>query len=215
MKKLFLLMVLWMPAVLIAGEKEAVAVLDATVARIKADAGVQMDFKYTVYDADGSLLFADKGAFSMDDNSDGQKEQRYALLLEQMKIWCDGNRQWNYLADTNEIYITPAGSEEAQNFSPIYLMELYKNGYSCSLKEDGGKSVVTLVATDDENEFDEVEVHVDKATSRPVKLLLNMGDNGYTEIAISNYRAGCTFDKMLFVCPIEKFPGVEVIDMMQ
>lgn len=191
------------------GEK----VLDLAVAKLKADAGVQMEFVYSVFDADASLLFSEKGTLLIDSDRAVKGKECFALLLEQLKIWCNGTVQWNYSGQTNEIYITDAESEEAQNLSPLYIMQLYKKGYSCSLKDEAGHSVITLLPAEGIGEFDKVIVTVDKATLRPVKIVLSMNGNGSTEIEINSYKTKCKLGSEHFTCPIKEFPNVEVVDM--
>ena len=81
MKRLqLLLMLLLLPAsVLFAdnGKNAAVSVLDKAVQVMKSDAGVSMEFTYTVSDADGDALFNDKGYFCLDKNSDANLCSEY------------------------------------------------------------------------------------------------------------------------------------------
>ena len=91
------------------------------IKKIEADAAVQMTFSYSVYDAGGTEQFSDDGSLKLDGG-------RYALLLSPMKLWCDGQTQWSYMAQVNEVYITDADSQEAQIYNPVYLMGLYKKG---------------------------------------------------------------------------------------
>ena len=202
-----------LPVALFAANDDAEKLLDKAVAKLKSDSGVQMQFEYSVYDADASLQYSEKGILLIDADKVAKGKECFALLLEELKIWCDGTVQWNFSGQTNEIYITDADSEEAQNLSPLYIMQLYKNGYSCSMKKEAEVNVVTLVSSDENSEFDKVEVTIDNASLRPMKMSLSMNGNGSTEIVMKNYKAGCNFTAEQFVCPVNEFPDVEVIDM--
>lgn len=212
MRRFFILFLL-LPIALYASNDGAEKLLDRAVTKLKADSGVQMEFEYSVYDADASLLFQEKGTLLIDSDRAVKGKECFALLLNELKIWCNGTVQWNYTGSTNEIYITDADSEEAQNLSPLYIMQLYKKGYRGLLKKETAVTVVTLLSSDKNSEFDKVEVTIDNASLRPVKMLLSMNGNGSTEIVIKNYKAGCDFTAEHFVCPVNEFPDVEVIDM--
>ena len=196
-----------------AAEDRAERILDEAVAKLKADSGVQMEFEYSIFDADTELQFSDKGTLFIDSDKIVKGKECFALLMEQLKIWCNGSVQWNYSAQTNEIYITGANSEEAHNLSPLYIMQLYKSGYSCSLVEDTKYNVITLQPADSNGEFDKVVVTLDKKSLNPVKIVLLMNGNGSIEIVINNYKAGCKFSREQFTCQVKEFPEVEIVDM--
>ena len=193
------------PALLFA-QGNAVAFLDKAVARLKSDAALQMNYDYTVYDDDGVVAFSDTGIMRLD-------KERYSLLMENMKVWCDGTTQWSYMRDIDEIYITDADSEEAQNLSPLYFMEKYRKNYSVSLDGKGEVAVVTLLSKDKDEEIDKVELYIDKETYRLESLFVYMPAQGKIEVFLNGYVAGCSFDKEIYACPVDEFPSAEVIDM--
>jgi outer membrane lipoprotein-sorting protein len=190
--------------------------LDKAVEKIKSGAGVQMDFVFEQIDAaSGNILATDKGLFCIDNNTTADAMQRFSLQMEQLKIWCNGERQWNYMAQTNEIYVTAANSEEAQGLSPVYIMQLYKTGeYNCTLETVADKHIITLASTNDEAEFVNVIVSINAKTLRIVEIVLVGRDNNRTAIKVKNYKPGSVFDSTLFECPIGEYPDAEVIDMM-
>lgn len=213
MRRVIAIVLMLLPLLARADGEGAVRLLDRAVAHIKSDGGVQMDFEYSAYDADGERLFAEKGVFYADCRLEDKGKERFALLLDELKIWCDGVQQWNYSAQTDEIYITAADSDEAQSLSPLHIMQLYKSGYNCSLGQEDACSVVTLLPTDDSGEFSKVVIYINKATLQPVRMRLFMGDNGCIDIAIKSYKGGLEHEDETFVCPLKEYPNVEVVDM--
>lgn len=202
---LLLLMLLSLPA-FAQNAADANALLDRAVARIKADAAVQMDYSYSVYDDEGFLSYRDKGVMKLDD-------RRYALLMDNMKVWCNGKLQWSYMKDVDEIYITEANSEEAENLSPLYIMEKYRTGYTVSLNEQEGLAMVTFLSKDSEEEVNKLELFIDKKTERLARMFIYMQEQGRIEVFLDNYKAKCNFAKKSYECPVKEFPAAEVIDM--
>lgn len=205
MKKILIFLLLLSPSLLFA-QKRVEAFLDKAVEKLKADAAVQMNYNYKVYDDEGALTYDDKGVMVLDNDC-------YSLLMENMKVWCDGSTQWSYMKDIDEVYITEAGSEEAQNLSPIYIMEKYRNSYSLSLKKKGDVSVVTLEARDSEEEVTKVELFIDNGSYLLGRMNIYMEEQGRVEVFLDNYVAKCSFGSDTYTCPVGDFPTAEVIDM--
>lgn len=205
MKKIILSFLLFVPLLLCAQGDNAVALLENAIKKVEADAAVQMTFSYGVYDAGGTLQFSDDGSLKLDGG-------RYALLLSPMKLWCDGQTQWSYMAQVNEVYITDADSREAQIYNPVYLMGLYKQGYICSVESAGGRNIITLQARG-EQEFDKVVLFLDAKTSQPVAMHIFLDRQGYTTVDITSYKSGYNFDSRVYTCPLEDFPTAEIVDM--
>ena len=125
MKYINLFLLLLLPFVGFSQQLDADALLDKVVETMKNDAPLQMDYSYTVYDDDGTVLLKDKGVMRLEGN-------RYSLVMDKMGVWCDGETQWSYMLDIDEVYITDAASDEAQNLSPLFIIENYRK--RCSKK---------------------------------------------------------------------------------
>ena len=201
-------MVLFIPAVLVA-QDDARKMLDKAVAAIKANAGVMMDFTITLYDFSGDEQYSDEGVLKID----GQK---YALLSDQMKLWCDGETQWSYLASNNEIYVSEPNAEDARTFSPVHIMELYKEGYKSSIDKKLSTTktdAVTLVANARGLEISKVTILLNKQTAQPESLKVVYENGTSAEIEINSYKAKCKFSTKEFRCREKDFRGVEFVDM--
>lgn len=205
MKKIIVFLVALLPSLLFA-QKDANAILDKAVARMKADAALQMNYDYTVYDDDDVIVYSDNGTMLLDNGC-------YSLLMENMKVWCDGKTQWSYMKDIDEVYITDADSEEAQNLSPLYIMEKYRDDCAVSLVSKKGIAIVTLKSNDGENEVDKVELYINKESYRLESLFMFMSEQGKIEVFLKDYKPNCKLGADVYRCPVKEFPSAEVIDM--
>lgn len=205
MKKIVFLFFALFPLVAVA-QGSAEALLDKAVAVIKSDAAVQMNYDYTVYDDDDVIVYSDNGTMKLDND-------RYSLAMENMKVWCDGKVQWSYMKDIDEVYITGADSEEAQNLSPLYIMEKYRENYSMVLVDKGTSAMVILTSKEPEEEVERLELVIDKETARLQSLFIYMSAQGKVEVFLNNYVAKCSFGRNEYECPINAFPTAEIIDM--
>lgn len=187
-------------------EVDADIVLDKALASIKADLPVRMDYDYKVFDDNTELLLNDKGIIYIDDN-------RYALLMQDMKVWCDGETQWSYMREINEVYITDAAADEAQNLSPLYVMEHYREGFSRSAVSKDGFTAVMLKAMNEDSDVECVLLLISEENYRLVSMIISMPGQGTVEIDLDGYVAKCGVDDDVFTCPLDDFREAEVIDM--
>ena len=201
-------MALFIPAMLVA-QDDARKILDKAVATIKADAGVKMDFTITLYDFSGEEQYSDNGVLKID----GQK---YALLSDQMKLWCDGETQWSYLTSNNEIYVSEPNAEDARTFSPVHIMELYKEGYKSSIDKKLSTAkvdAIMLVANARGVEIKNVTILLNKQSAQPERLKVVYENGPSADIEVNSYKAKCKFSTKEFRCREKDFRGVEFVDM--
>lgn len=191
---------------LLPAQETAEAFLDRAVKAMKDDSAVQMDYTYTVYDENGKVVQADKGILRLNGSS-------YSLLMDDMKVWCNGKVQWSYMSEINEIYITDASSPEAQNLSPLYIMEMYRAGYSAAMNSTNGRTEVTLETSLPDNNINKVKLQFDASTLRLESMFIYMAGQGYIEVALDAYTAHCTFPAGVYECPLKDYPAAEVVDM--
>lgn len=183
------------------------------VERLTADYPLQMTFVVSMYNADGALQFVDEGSLRLGEKQASSLSEQYVLLMDNMKVWCDGHTLWSYMVPTNEVYILSPDDESARNFSPVHLMQLYNQGYSCNAKKCGDSNIVTIESQDEESELSKVEVILNASTLRPEKIVVYMGNDGYAELKIATYWPRCNFDSRIFSYPQQDYPDAELVDM--
>lgn len=207
MKRFVLSLLLILPFAAVA-QDDAVALLDKIIADIKAGAALQQDYSYIVFDEDDAVVYSDKGVLKLD-------HERYALDMENMKVWCDGTTQWSYMKDIDEVYITDAGSEEAQNLSPLYIMEAYRANYTLELgEEQAGIRILTMKAKDADAEINELKLFIDMGEPPVLTgMYIYMSGQGYAQIVLGESKRGCKFGKDTYRCQVKNFPTAEIVDM--
>lgn len=205
MKNTFLLLLLMLPLAMPAQMAGADAWLDKVVASMKADAALQMDYTFTVYDEDNSITQSDKGVMKLDGD-------RYALLMDEMKVWCNGTVRWSYMKGIDEIYITDASAGDAQYLSPLYVVEKFRAGCTKSLQMQGDTAVVELNTNADDG-IEKVKLYIDCTKNRLNAMTVFVALQGRVEVVLDKYTAGCNFPAESYECPVKDFPEAEVVDM--
>lgn len=204
MKNIFLFLLLF-PLYGSAQLLDADAILDKAVGVMKSDAPLQMDYSYTVYDEDDAVVMKDKGIMRLDGN-------RYSLVMDKMGVWCDGETQWSYMLELDEIYITDSSSDEAENLSPLFIMENYRQGCSKEVEKQGGVTFVTL-NTPAGGDIEKVVIGIDSESYRLESLKIFMPEQGHIAIVLDKYQIKCNFATEVYKCPVEDFPDAEIVDM--
>ena len=205
MKYINLFLLLLLPFVVFSQQLDADALLDKVVETMKNDAPLQMDYSYTVYDDDGTVLLKDKGVMRLEGN-------RYSLVMDKMGVWCDGETQWSYMFDIDEVYITDAASDEAQNLSPLFIIENYRKGCSKKAEMQNGMLLVTLQSVDG-GEIEKVLLGVDAEDNRLKTMTIFMDGQGYIDVLLDKYQINCIFASDVYKCPIEELDASDLIDM--
>lgn len=204
MKNIFLFL-LFLPLVGYAQVLDADAVLDKAVKAMKNDAPVQMDYSYTVYDDDNEVVLADKGVMRLDGNC-------YSLVMDKMGVWCNGETQWSYMLEIDEIYVTDSSSDEAQNLSPLFIMENYRKRCDKEVCMLDGVAVVTLKGTH-ENGFEKVVLRIGADDYRLKTMDIFMMGQGHVAVVLDKYQIKCNFAQDVYECPVEEFKTAEIVDM--
>ena len=204
MKNIFfflLLLPLWCSAQVL----DADALLDKVIHTMKADAPLQMDYSYTVYEDDNSIVMQDKGVMRLEGN-------RYSLIMDKMGLWCNGETQWSYMQEIDEIYITDAMSDEAQNLSPLFIMENYREGCTKEVEIKDGKLTIVLHVPAD-SDIEKVVLSVDSGSSRLTAMDVFMRGQGYMEVKLDGYHKNCVFASDIYECPVKEYSTAEIVDM--
>ena len=184
-------------------ENKAKSILDKTSATIKNAGDIKADFSAS--SSSGSMngtIYIHKSMFHLQSNN--------------VKCWYNGKTLWTYRKSTNEVNITTPTRTEQQNINPYLFINIYKKGYSYSLKEISlkGKNYyeVTLNATSKSSKLRKMIITIDKTNYYPIKVCMQR-TKGETEINILNCKTKQKFNDNTFSFNKKDFPGVEIIDL--
>ena len=193
-----------------AQQKEAKDVLDKTSANFRKAGGVEAAFTIKIKakgQTDGLLV----GNIRL-------KGDKFVLETTDAITWFDGETQWSYLTDSEEVNISNPTEEELQGINPYALLSIYDKGFSYSLgktRSYQGKSIyeVVLTATDKTKDMSKLTLYVERTTYQPLYILAELNNGSRNEINITSYRGGQKFSDSTFVFDKNKYPRAEVIDL--
>ena len=139
------------------------------------------------------------------------KGRKFYATTGAAAIWYDGQTQWTYMRQNEEVNISTPSEAEQQAINPYTFINIYKNGYRLSAKTVGKSYEVHLVATDSKRRTREMYIIVEQKTYHPTHVKM-LQDGKWTVIILSHLRQANLSDD-LFRFNSKDFPKAEVIDL--
>ena len=190
---------------------ESKAILDKAYAGFESSHGIRLSFKTTTQESDGTDYPPESGVAYI-------RGDRFKLVMEAMDIWFDGETQWVFIKEANEVNISKPTGQEIAAVSPLALLGMYKNGYTLKAPVSAtvsGTNVYQIHMTPvaGNQDFKTVTASIDKKTHTIVQVILTMANGMKTKIDITNYNANHQFNEPFFQFDKALHPGVEIVDL--
>ncbi|NDG52215.1 MAG: outer membrane lipoprotein carrier protein LolA [Flavobacteriia bacterium] len=120
MKKLIYFLFLF-PCVIFAQDQKAKTILDQLSDKTKSYTSIEAKFTNTFSSTVTDINESQSGTLYL-------KDDAYRLEMEAQTIICDGETNWIYLPDDEEVNITEIDDEENE-LNPSKIFTIYENGY--------------------------------------------------------------------------------------
>lgn len=192
-------------------DPKALEVLNKASAAYNKAGGVKAGFTVKILAKGGALK----------DNLSGNiqlKGSKFKLETGDMTTWFDGTNQWVLMQSNNEVNLSKPNSKELLMINPVNVFQLYQHGYNSKLladKVESGKKCYQVELkpyTKTENTLSIVACF-DKATYRPVSIIITNKDKSGSRISIGSYLTGQSYGDALFAFNPKDYPNSEVIDL--
>lgn len=198
MKKISLILIsMLMCNIMIA--QTAKSVLDKIAATISSRTGVTANFKISNVQNGGI-----SGTISV-------KGKKFYATTSQANVWFDGKTQWTYMKNNNEVNVNTPGENELQAINPYNFINIYKSGFTYSMKTTGSNYEVHLKATNSKRSIQEMYIYANKTTYVPSQIKMRQGTK-WSTISISGLKRSALNDNMFRFNP-KSYPNVEIIDL--
>ena len=142
------------------------------------------------------------------------QEESFRLTMEDQIIINDGENQWIYLADMNEVQIMKHDPEE-QMMSPNKLFTIYEKGYKYTYvgaeAEKGKRLQIIDLFPEESGSFMKITLAVDAAKNQLHKIIMHDKNGGSYTYLVTNFKSNT--DVATFTFNADDYPGVEVIDL--
>ena len=200
MKKL---LTLWMLALLpyclsAQNDSRAEAILDKTLSSLSDSNGIRADFGGT---ENGFLLL---------------KGEKFYLNNGNIQSWYDGETQWSYVADTEEVNVSNPTPEELQGINPYLILMRYKSDFNYSYKgeltKNGVKGHEVILRPKQSGGMDIIRVFISKA-HQPLAMKVEQNGKTVSEINVTSFRTDQRLEDGMFRFNRSLYPNAEIIDL--
>ncbi len=201
MKKLLLLALMSIMALGVSADNasDAKKILDKTASVVNKKSGVQANFQIS-----SGKLGHTSGTIAI-------KGNKFNARTPQATVWFDGKTQWAYMKSTDEVNVTTPTKAQQTQMNPMTFINMYKQGYTLSVKTVDGKYEVHMKAQSKSSAISEMYIVINKTTNVPTQVRMCQ-KGSWTSINISNFKATPQSDA-IFTFNKKDFPSAEIVDL--
>jgi outer membrane lipoprotein-sorting protein len=207
MTKLFSILLITLSTTLFAQDQLAKNVLDRLSATTKSHKNMTIGFDFIFENKKQNINEKQKGIIVL-------QEEMFRLEMEEQIIINDGESQWIYLTDMNEVTIMEHDNED-QMMSLNKLFTIYEEGYKYSYvgaKSEKGKRLQIIdLFPKESGAFMKINLEVDAAKNQLQKItILDKNGGAYTYL-VTSFKSNTNIAPFTFNAT--NYPGTEVIDL--
>lgn len=207
---LYLLLALFSLSVFAQKDAQAKNVLDKTSATLSKSGGIKAQFSIKTTNKAGANVGQTSGSIQL-------KGNKFLLKTDGTTTWFDGKTQWSYVNGSEEVNVSNPDNDELQSMNPYALLYMYKSGFNYKYKgakSVGGKQIYDILLTPEKKtNINQIELFIAKNNYQPVRIIVTQKDKSKSEVIVSNYTSGQSYNDSLFKFDKKKYPKAEIIDL--
>ena len=192
---------------LFAQDQVAKDVLDRLSATTKLHKNMTVSFDFIFENKNQNINEKQKGVLML-------QEYMFRLEMEEQTIINDGESQWIYLADMNEVTIMEHDPEdEMMNLNKLFTIyeEGYKYSYVGTESEKGKRLQIIDLFPKESGAFMKVTLAVDAAKNQLHKITILDKNGGTYAYLVTSFKSNTAVAPFIF--NTADFPGIEAIDL--
>ena len=207
MTKLLTTLLIAFSATLFAQDQLAKEVLDRLSATTKSYKNMNIGFDFIFKNNSQNINEKQKGTLVL-------QEEMFRLEMEEQTIINNGEIQWIYLADMNEVQIMDHDPNE-QIMSPKKMFTIYEKGYKYSYvstrSEKGKRLQIIDLFPEKSGDFMKITLEVDAAKNQLHRITILDKNGGNYSYLITSFKSNITV--IPFTFNTTNYPGIEIIDL--
>lgn len=144
------------------------------------------------------------------------KGEKFQLTTQDVTTWFDGQTQWSYLKQNEEVNISTPTSEELRAINPYAWLSLYKQGFNyrySGVKTREGKQGHEIVLTPQTKQDIQSITLLIGSDYEPIYIGILPTEGQMQEFIVHNYRTQLNLNDNAFRFDKSKYPNAEIIDM--
>jgi outer membrane lipoprotein-sorting protein len=207
MTKLLTTLLIILSTTLFAQDQVAKDVLDKLSTTTKSYKNMTVGFDFIFENKSQNIKDVQQGTIVL-------QEESFRLEMQEQIIINDGESQWIYLADMNEVQIMEHDPEE-EMMSPNKLFTIYEKGYKYTYvgaeAEKGKRLQVIDLFPEESGAFIKITLAVDAAKNQLHKIIMHDKNGGSYTYLVTSFKSNTSVPSFTFNAA--DYPGTEVIDL--
>ena len=207
MNKIFTILLIALSSTLFAQDQVAKDVLDKLSTTTKSYKNMTIGFDFILENTGQNIKETQEGILILEADN-------FRLEMDAQTVINNGESQWVYLADMNEVQIMEHDPEDDM-MSPNKLFTIYEKGYKYTYvgaeAEKGKRLQIIDLFPEESSAFMKVTLAVDATKNQLHKITIHDKSGGTYTYLITAFSSNTTIKPFTF--NTADFPGVEVIDL--
>ena len=193
------------PYVIFAQDQKAKSILDQLSDKTKSYTSIEAKFTNTFSSTVTDINESQSGTLYL-------KDDAYRLEMEAQTIICDGETNWIYLADDQEVNITEIDDDENE-LNPSKIFTIYENGYKYKFVKEDGKNYHIDLFPEESGPFTKVELFINKSKMQISSFTMIDKQGSHYKYVIDSFVTNKEMKNDFFVFKTADYPNVDVIDL--
>ena len=207
MNKIFTILLTALSTILFAQDQTAKGVLDKLSATTKSYKNMTIDFDFLLKNTSQNIKETQKGTLVL-------AGENFRLIMDNQTIINDGENQWIYLADMNEVQIMEYDPDD-EMMSLNKLFSIYEKGYKYTYvgteAEKGKRLQIIDLFPEESGPFMKITLTIDAAKNQLHKIIIHDKNGGTYTYKVNAFTTNTTIAPFTF--NPSDYPNVEVIDL--
>lgn len=188
-------------------KNDAKTILDKVSEQTRSYKSIKTDFDFIMENKEVDMREVNQGEIILQNN-------KYKLTLNGIEIYNNGENQWTYMPDAEEVNISEAVTDEDDFMNPANIFTMYENGFRYKLIGETSSGKYQIELTPDEvNNFSKVTLEIQKESYKIDRAIMNGTDGNTYLIELKNWDVSEKYPETTFKFNAEEHPSVNVIDM--
>ncbi|MCB0648292.1 MAG: outer membrane lipoprotein carrier protein LolA [Saprospiraceae bacterium] len=149
-----------------------------------------------------------------------QQGKKYAMVMSDQEVYCDGKNVWYYLKDDKEVQVNNFDDKSSEEvMSPEQLLRFYENGnylYAITGEEKIGTKNLTNIEFKPKSrmsQYSKVRIGVDNSNGMPNYIKVFSKNGAKMTLVIKSTSYDKLYKPDAFVFNEKKYPGIHVEDL--
>lgn len=191
-------------------DPKAKVLLDRVANKMRSYKTMEINFAFSLYNAKARVNEKHDGKIYI-------KGSKYHLNMMGSETFFNGQTQWTYLREANEVNVTNAADQEGQMINPARIFTIYQKGYNYRMggtHKWGGRTITQVMLTPVKvKDFTKIFLDIDAAKSQLVHAIMYSKDGNQYNLLMKGLKANQNYPDSFFQFDKKKYPKASINDM--